>query len=113
MNYYLYVLIDKVSNIFYLYNTNNKIHKYESDNLNELHQFGNNIDKIKLTNNNNDFLIIKDNYVNITSLSTFINYQLNLKLTSNYNGNYPTNIETLNIYDSINTKQHIILILPF
>ena len=104
LNYYLYVLIDKVSNIFYLYNTNNKIHKYESDNLNELHQFGNNIDKIKLTNNNNDFLIIKDNYVNITSLSTFINYQLNLKLTSNYNGNYPTNSETINIYDNISAQ---------
>ena len=104
LNYYLYVLIDKVSNIFYLYNTNNKIHKYESNNLNELHQFGNNIDKIKLTNNNNDFLIIKDNYVNITSLSTFINYQLNLKLTSDYNGNYPTNSETINIYDNISAQ---------
>ena len=61
-------------------------------------------DKLKLTNNNNDFLIIKDNYVNITSLSTFINYQLNLKLILDYNGNYPTNSETINIYDNISAQ---------
>jgi len=104
LNYYLYTLIDKVSSIFYLYNTNNKIHKYDSSLVTDFYQFDNSIDKIKLTNDNN-FLTINNNNINITYLSTLINYQVNLKLPSNYNDNYPTNSETINIYDNISTQR--------
>ena len=105
LNYYLYIVIDKVLTNFYIYNTNNKIHKYESSSLSELYHFESSIDKIKLTNDNNNFLIIKNNDINIISLSTFINNQVNLKLPSNYNDNYPTNRETINIYDNISAQR--------
>ena len=99
--YYLYILID-IDNNLYIYNTNNKIFKYkiEDNSLTDLN-FINSIDKIKISNDYNNFFTIKNNNINVVPvLNIENNYEIKLKLSSGYTNNYPTNSETINIYDN-------------
>ena len=101
-NIYLYLFIDKTLDKIYIYNTNNKISKYENTIVDDFYEFGNSIDKFKFFHNNYDKLaIIKGNNLNILNITNFQNSEIKLKLPSNYQDNYPTNSSTIYIYDNV------------
>ena len=101
-NIYLYLFIDKTLDKIYMYNTNNKIYKYENTIVDDFYEFVNSIDKFKFFHNNyNQLAIIKNNNLNILDITNFENSEIELKLPSNYLDNYPTNSRTINIYDNV------------
>lgn len=101
-NIYLYLFIDKTLDKIYIYNTNNKISKYENTIVDDFYEFVNSIDKFKFFHNNyNKLAIIKSNNLNIFDISNFQNTEIKLKLRSNYLDNYPTNSQTIYIYDNV------------
>lgn len=95
-HHYSSLFLDKTANIFYIYNTNKKLAKYDNVTISNFHEFSNFISKFKFFENNyNKLGLIKNNSINIFELSSKQETQLSFKLPSDYTDNYPTYTETI------------------